>query len=264
MSFHFSKSARLAIGFALLTAGTFALATAPTCTAQEAKAADAKDAKAEKPARRGRQRRQEEGFTPLLKGDAAADHWKAYGKEGWPEGWKLEKGVLHRHGSGGDLMSKNEYGDFDLKFAWKVSPGGNSGVMYRVSEEKEPAYFTGPEYQLLDDAKHKDGQNKVTSSGSLYAMYPPEKDVLKPAGEWNRSRILVQGDHVQHFLNGEKVVDVKLSGDDWDKKLAASKFATWPKFGKNAKGHIVLQDHGDEIWYRNMRIKDLTGKPAAE
>jgi hypothetical protein len=136
--------------------------------------------------------------------------------------------------------------------------------MYRVTESDEPAYLTGPEYQVLDDAKHKDGQNKLTSSASLYALYPPTEDVLKPAGEWNRSRIVVEGNHVRHFLNGKKVVDVEIGSDDWNKQLAASKFATWPKFGKNAKGKIVLQDHGDEVWYRNMRIKDLTGKPASE
>jgi hypothetical protein len=232
-----------------------------SCVAQDSKAgAEAK------PERRGRLRgrRQEAGFNHLLKGDGAADLWKGYGKDGWPDGWKIEDGVLHRHAAGGDLVSKKEYGDFDLRFAWKVSPGGNSGVMYRVSEEKEPAYFTGPEYQVLDDDKHKDGQNPVTSTGSVYAMYPPAKDVSKPAGEWNRSRILAEGNHVQHFLNGEKVADVELGSDDWKEKLAASKFATWPKFGKNERGHIVLQDHGDEVWYRNMRIKELTGKPTAE
>jgi hypothetical protein len=117
---------------------------------------------------------------------------------------------------------------------------------------------------VLDDAKHKDGQNKLTSSGSLYALYPPSEDVLKPAGEWNRSRIVVEGNHVRHFLNGKKVVDVEIGSEDWNKKLAASKFATWKGFGTNAKGKIVLQDHGDEVWYRNMRIKDSTGKPAAE
>lgn len=253
MSFHFPNWRRQTVCLALLSALVFVASCEHLTFAQETKA--------ERPRRAGRGDR-EVGFTPLFKGES--ENWKAYGKEGWPEGWKFEDGVLHRHASGGDLASKGEYGDFDLRFGWKVSPGGNSGVMYRVTESDEPAYLTGPEYQVLDDAKHKDGQNKLTSSASLYALYPPTEDVLKPAGEWNRSRIVVEGNHVRHFLNGKKVVDVEIGSDDWNKQLAASKFATWPKFGKNAKGKIVLQDHGDEVWYRNMRIKDLTGKPASE
>ena len=253
MSFHFPNWQRQTVCLALLSA----LAVVASCE----HLAVAQETKAERPRRAGRGNR-EVGFTPLFKGET--ENWKAYGKEGWPEGWKFEDGALHRHAGGGDLASKDEYGDFDLRFGWKVSPGGNSGVMYRVTESDEPAYLTGPEYQVLDDAKHQDGKNKLTSSASLYALYPPTEDVLKPAGEWNRSRIVVQGNHVQHFLNGTKVVDVEIGSDDWNKQLAASKFATWPKFGKNAKGKIVLQDHGDEVWYRNMRIKDLTGKPAAE
>jgi hypothetical protein len=253
MSFHFPTVRRHSLYLSLLAV----VAVAASCE----QLAVAQETKAERPARRGRDR--EVGFTRLFEGDGA-EHWKAYGKEGWPEGWKFEDGVLHRHASGGDLASKKEYGDFDLRFGWKVAPGGNSGVMYRATESSEPAYLTGPEYQLLDDDKHKDGQSPLTSSASLYALYPPTEKVLKPAGEWNRSRIVVEGNHVRHFLNGKKVVDVEIGSDDWNKKLAASKFATWPKFGKNTKGKIVLQDHGDEVWYRNMRIKELTGKPAAE
>ncbi|QDT72757.1 3-keto-disaccharide hydrolase [Lacipirellula limnantheis] len=256
MSYRFHNWRRQSACFALLAALVFVA----TCE----QAAFAQETKAERPGRaRGRRGEREVGFTPLFKSDGT-EIWKAYGKEGWPEGWKLEEGVLHRHAAGGDLMTKQEYGDFDLRFAWKVSPGGNSGVMYRATESSEPAYMTGPEYQVLDDAKHKDGQKKLTSAGSLYALYPPTENVLKPAGEWNRSRIVVEGNHVQHFLNGTKVVDTEIGSDDWNQKLAASKFATWPKFGKNAKGHVVLQDHGDEVWYRNMRIKDSTGKPAGE
>jgi hypothetical protein len=94
-------------------------------------------------------------------------------------------------------------------------------------------------------------------------LYPPTKDASKPVGEWNRSRIVLKGNRVRHFLNGEEVVDVELGSEDWNKRVAESKFAAWPKFGKNKKGHIVLQDHGDEVWYRNMRIKKLDGEESA-
>ncbi len=203
----------------------------------------------------------EDGFTRLFEGDKEKT-WVGYGKDTWPEGWVLSEGVLHRKAGGGDLQTVEEFGDFDLRFGWKIAPGGNSGVMYRVSREKGPAYETGAEYQILDDAAHQDGKSPLTSAGSLYALYPPAKKVVKPAGEWNKSRIVVEGNRVRHFLNGEKVVDVEMGSDDWKKQLAASKFASWPKFAKNKRGHVVLQDHGDEAWYRNMRIKRLDEKAA--
>ncbi|HEX6962081.1 MAG TPA: DUF1080 domain-containing protein [Lacipirellula sp.] len=196
------------------------------------------------------------GFVKLFEGDKDKT-WVGYNKDAWPEGWELKDGILHRTGSGGDLQTVEEYGDFDLRFGWKVSEGGNSGVMYRVSREKGPAYETGPEYQILDNARHRDGGSPLTSSASLYALYAPSKDVVKPAGKWNKARIVVRGNRIQHYLNGEKVVDAEIGSDDWNKRLAESKFATWPKFAKNQRGFIVLQDHGDEVWFRNMRVKRL-------
>lgn len=265
MTFHFSPLRRAAVVICALAAwapsGVLSTATAADDTAIE-KPADQKKAGTRATGKKAGKKK-EAGFTPLLEGDAQ-ETWKTYGKEGWPEDWKLENGVLHRHAGGGDLMTKKEYGDFDLRFAWKVAPGGNSGVMYRASESKEPAYVTGPEYQLLDNAKHADGKSPLTSTGSLYALYAPSEEVMKPAGEWNRSRIVVNGKHVQHFLNGKKIVDVEVGSDDWNKKLAASKFATWGKYGKNDRGHVVLQDHGDKVWYRNMRIKELGENEAAK
>lgn len=263
MTFYFPKLRAATILFCVLAVcapvGVVSLATADDAALE--KPADKKPGR--RAGRRAARKNKEVGFTHLLAGDSQ-EAWKGYGKEGWPEGWKLENGVLHRHAAGGDLMTKKDYGDFDLRFGWKVSEGGNSGVMYRASELKEPAYVTGPEYQVLDNAKHADGKSPLTSTGSLYALYPPSEDATKPAGEWNYSRILVKGKHVQHFLNGKKIVDVEVDSDDWNKKLAASKFATWPKYGKNDRGHVVLQDHGDQVWYRNIRIKDLGAKEAAK
>jgi hypothetical protein len=129
--------------------------------------------------------------------------------------------------------------------------------MYRVSQEKDPAYYTGPEYQIIDNVKNGDGASPDTSAASVYALHAPSKDMTKPAGEWNESRIVVAGNHVEHYLNGEKVVDYELGSDDWCRRVAASKFAAWKKFGTNRRGHIVLQDHGFEVWYRNVPVKDL-------
>jgi hypothetical protein len=204
--------------------------------------------------------KKENGFVALT-GPDAREHWSGYGldksKDTWPSNWEFADGALHCKGGGTDLKSRQQYGDFDLRFEWKVSPGANSGVMYRVSQEKDPAYHTGPEYQVVDNARHPDGKNPETSAASVYALYTPSKDMTKPAGEWNKARIVISKNHVEHYLNGAKVAEYDLGSDDWNKRVAASKFAAWKKFGTNPRGHVVLQDHGDEVWYRNVRIKSL-------
>lgn len=202
----------------------------------------------------------ESGFASLTTHDGR-EHWLAYAndkaKDSWPPNWELVDGALHCKGGGADLKTRQQYGDFDLRFEWKVSPGANSGVMYRVSQEADPAYYTGPEYQIVDNVGHADGANPKTSAASLYDLYAPNKDMTKPAGDWNTARIVVSHNHVEHFLNDKKVVEYKLGSADWKKQVAASKFAEWKKFGTNRRGHVVLQDHGDQVWYRNVRIKSL-------
>lgn len=155
-------------------------------------------------------------------------------------------------------MTKDQFGDFELRFEWKVSPGANSGVMYRVSETEPASYMTGPEYQVLDNAKHPDGRRAETSAASLYALYPAVGAAAKPVGEYNEARIVVRGKHLEHWLNGKKVVETEINGEDWNKRIGSSKFKGWKKFGQNAEGHIVLQDHGDRVWYRNIRVKKLS------
>ena len=227
---------------------TVALAAAWSCAATAAAAAPSKE---------------KSGFVALT-GHDGREHWLGYGrdkaKNSWPENWEFVDGVLHAKGGGADLKTREQYGDFDFRFEWKVTPGANSGVMYRVSQESDPAYYTGPEYQVLDNARHADGANPETSAASVYALYAPSKDATKPAGEWNEARIVVSGNHVEHYLNGEKVVDYQLGSADWNQRVAASKFAAWKKFGVNRRGHVVLQDHGNEVWYRNVRIKSLDGE----
>jgi hypothetical protein len=195
-----------------------------------------------------------------LLGDNHQELWRGYKEKTWPKGWKLENGVLARTGSGGDLMTVATYGDFDLQLEWKISTGGNSGVMYRVSTGDNAPYFSGPEFQLLDDEAHPDSAKTETSTGSLYALYGRKHDVAKPVGEWNSARIVLRGNHVEHWLNGKKVVECEMGSDDWNRRVKNSKFAEWAKFGKNREGHIALQDHGNPVWFRNIRVRRLKSK----
>jgi hypothetical protein len=154
-------------------------------------------------------------------------------------------------------MTDEEFANFELALEWKIAPGGNSGIMFRVTEDAEATYHTGPEMQVLDDSAHEDGLSRLTAAGSNYALHPAAAGVVRPAGEWNAVRLVVNGAHVEHWLNGVKVVDYDLWTPAWDSLVAASKFAEWPGYGRAPKGHIVLQDHGDQVAYRNIRIKVL-------
>lgn len=188
----------------------------------------------------------------------SADNFRGYRKGAMPEsGWEVVDGTLHHKagGGGGDIVTRGRYGDFELEFEWKVAEGANSGVMYRVSEEESAPYLTGSEYQILDNAKHADGKNPKTSAGAIYALYACEKDVTKPVGEWNQTKIVLKGKKVEHWLNGTKVVEAEIGSEDWKARVADSKFKDWPKFGTKDLGSIVFQDHGDDVWYRNIRIK---------
>lgn len=175
-------------------------------------------------------------------------------------GWKMQGKSVHFDGSGGgDIVTVETYDNFELQFDWKISEGGNSGVMYRVSLGDAAPYMSGPEYQVLDDAGHADGKKASTSAGALYAMYEPTEKKPRKAGIWNSTKIIVDGNKITHYLNGTKVVEAEIGSADWNSKLEASKFKDWEKFAKNSSGHIAFQDHGDEVWYRKIRIKRLAG-----
>jgi type 1 glutamine amidotransferase len=202
---------------------------------------------------------QQEKFRPLFDGKTATG-WRGFKKDAFPaQGWEIVDGALHakEHGGGGDLVTVDEFGDFDLRFEWKVAPGSNSGVMYRTGEQTDAPYMTAPEYQVLDDDKHPDGKDPRTAAAALYGLYPCNNKALHAVGQWNSGRIVVRGNHVEHWLNGVKGVEAELDSADWKQKVAASKFAAWPLFGTLAKGRIDLQDHGDEVWYRSIRIREL-------
>jgi len=199
--------------------------------------------------------------TVVLFDGKSLDHFRGYHKEAIGAGWKVEDGTLYFDGTkgSGDIVTKQEFENFVLKFQWKISEGGNSGVMYRVSLGDERPYLSGPEYQVLDDAKHRDGKKPSTSAGSLYALYAPQNKQLKEVGQWNTSKIVLNGNKVEHWLNGTKVVDAEIDSADWKEKVEASKFKTWEKFGKNAKGHLCFQDHGNKVWYRSITV-DVLGE----
>jgi hypothetical protein len=193
----------------------------------------------------------------LLFDGKTTDGWRGYKKDKMPDGWKVEDGALARAGGGGDIVTVDQYDNFEFTLEWKISEGGNSGIMYHVTEEFGAPYETGPECQVLDNAKHGDGKNPLTSAGACYALYPPAKDVTKPVGEWNLVKIVCKGPHVEHWLNGVKLLEYENGSDEWIKKIEGSKFKAWPKFGKCPKGHIDLQDHGNLVWFRNIKIHPL-------
>jgi hypothetical protein len=196
------------------------------------------------------------GWHPLFDGKSTAG-WRGYKKAEMPRGWQVVDGALTRVGEGGDIITNDQFANFELALEWKVAPGGNSGIFYRVTEEGDQSYHSGPEMQVLDDARHKDGGSRLTSAGSLYGIYGAPAGVVKPAGEWNAVRIVVNGSHVEHWLNGVKVVDYELGGPDWEKRVGEAKFKEWPAYGRAKRGHIALQDHGDWVAFRNIKIKVL-------
>lgn len=200
----------------------------------------------------------EKGFVSLFDGRTTSG-WHVYKGTSVPSGWTATDGALtFTPGSeGGDISTDGLYGDFDFRFEWRISEGGNSGVMYRADEGHPAAYNTGPEYQILDNLKHPDGKKKETSASSCYAMYPSIGTQVKPVGQWNSGRIVARGNHIEHWLNGVRGVSYTIGSADWKHRAEKSKFNLMIDYGTVKKGHIVLQDHGNVVAYRNLRIKVL-------
>ncbi len=202
-----------------------------------------------------------EGFVPLFDG-STLDGWRLYRQQQRPvRGWRVVDGAITRVAADGDLVTERTYADFELRLDWKVAPKGNSGIFYRASESEPAIYHSAPEYQVLDNLGHPDGKDAKTSASAAYGLFAPAKSVARPAGQWNSARIVARGAHVEHWLNGEKVVEYALWSPAWKALVAASKFKEWPAYGQARTGHIGLQDHGDEVAYRNIRIKVLGPSP---
>jgi hypothetical protein len=197
------------------------------------------------------------GWQYVIKGKSAP-LLRGWEHPGLPAGWTVHDGVLSKTGPVEDLESTKPYKDFELELEWKIGKGGNSGIFYRATHQYDHIYWTGPEYQLLDDANTADGKSRLTAAGSVYAVYPAPAGVVHPYGHWNHSRIRVRGHHVEYWLNGRKIIDYQLGSPDWKKRVAASKFSAYPGYGLAPAGVIGLQgDHPGSIEFRNMRIREL-------
>lgn len=185
---------------------------------------------------------------------------RGYGGESFPPSWVVEDGELHAlPGAGVDLITRDTFADFELEFEWRVSPGGNSGVLYRVTESDAPSWTSGPEYQVLDDARHPDGRDPRTSAAALYGLIAPNADKrVEPAGAFNAGRIVVSGGRVEHWLNGSLVLEYEWGGADVRSLIDASKFRGTPGFMAADEGAVVIQHHGEEVWFRSIRIRPLT------
>ena len=202
----------------------------------------------------------QDGWKPLFDGKTT-NGWHNYKKTTVGPGWLIANGILSRTAdttvAAGDILTNDKYRNFDLALDWRISEGGNSGIMYRATEDNDYIWQSGPEMQILDDARHSDGKLTITSAGSAFAIYPAPRGVVHPANEWNSARIVIRGNHVEHWLNGTKLFEYELGSADWMAKVAASKFKSMPNYGKSPDGYIGLQDHGDKVEFRNIRIKVL-------
>ena len=193
----------------------------------------------------------------------STDAWRGYSRDTFPTGcWVIEGDTL-KTVSGGkqpcDLVTREPYRDFELELEYKLTPGGNSGVLYRVAElPGEPSWHSGPELQILDDDKYRQNSPK-NWTGSLYDLIAAPRDkVVKPVGQWNKVRVLVRDNHVEHWLNGKKVVEYELGSDALETLIAGSKFKDMPRFAREPEGYIALQHHeGGDVWFRNVRVRRL-------
>jgi len=198
-----------------------------------------------------------ERWENLLANDSLAA-WRNYQSQNISDGWSVSNGTLQKTGrNAGDLITREQYSDFELELEWRVENGGNSGIFFRATEAEPRIYLSAPEVQILDDNHHKDGRSPLTSAGSNYALHPAPRGVVRSAGAWNQVRLRVEGDQVSQWLNNQLIVEYQLGSEDWQQRVANSKFAKWPSYGKAASGHIGLQDHGDPVAFRNIRIRRL-------
>ncbi len=205
------------------------------------------------------------GWRLLFDGKSTAG-WRGYKSKTVPDSWKVESGSLlsrrQQGASSGDIITTDQFDDFELLLQWKMTKGNNSGVIYRATEQHDQVWQSGPEYQILDNAGHLDGLNPQASAGACYAVFPPAKDVTRPLGAWNQTRLLAQGKHVEHWLNGEKLLEYDIDSERWKAHVKTSKFFLTAygqgDWGQAERGHIGLQDYGGAVEFRNIKIRALS------
>jgi cytochrome c len=203
----------------------------------------------------------------LLFDGKALNGWHTYGKNATGKSWIVQDGAIHLNvgpnhqaADGGDILTAGEYANYELKLEWKVAPCGNSGIIYNIKEDPAKYQYgweTGPEMQVLDNTCHPDARIEKHRAGDLYDLISCRTETVRPAGQWNAVRLVNRNGKVEHWLNGRKVVEVDMTGEDWAALIAGSKFKDMPDFGKATQGKIALQDHGDKVWYRNIKIRTL-------
>ena len=196
------------------------------------------------------------GWKLLFDGKSLAG-WRGYKTEA-PNGWSVQNGALVLEaGRKGDLVTQQQYGDFELSLEWKISEGGNSGIIYRAGLGDQAPARSGVEYQLLDNTRAKDNKVGTHHAGAIYDLVAPPKDLTRPVGQWNEARVRIKGWKIEHWLNGTKVAEADLASPAGKAMIQASKFKTWTRFATLERGHIVLQDHGDAVSFRNVKIREL-------
>jgi hypothetical protein len=183
--------------------------------------------------------------------------WRGFRADTMPSGWKAVDGALTRVAPAFDIITRDQFTNFELTLEWNIAEGGNSGIMYRVTEAEDQTFWTGPEMQVLDDDRHPDGKQRLTAAGSCYGLYPAPLGVVRPAGEWNRVRLIVNGNHVEHWLNGVKIVEYEFGSPDWEWLVANSKFGAHAGYGRAKRGYIALQEHGEKVAFRNIKIRQI-------
>lgn len=203
-----------------------------------------------------------EGWKLLFDGKTK-NGWRYYQNKP-SKSWEVSNGTLHSKGGASnygsinaDLMTKDQYDNFELSIDYKISPKGNSGILYLVTEDYESSYLSGPEYQVIDDINFPEKIEDWQKTGANYAMNPAPAAQPNPAGEWNTARIVVNKGHVEHWLNGKKIVEYEIGSEEWKKNKMEGKWKDAAGYGMAKKGYIALQDHGSEAWFKNIKIRKL-------
>lgn len=196
------------------------------------------------------------GWVLLFDGTANLEHiWTGWGQDTVPDHWQVVDGCLVNRGGSTDLVTRFRIRSYELKLEFRVTAGANSGIFIRADDRFAAPNMTSPEFQILDNERHPDGRNPLTSLGASYALFPPMYDVAQEAGRWNRVHIIVNGDHVQFYLNKMKIVEYDMTSDEFREALARSHFASHEHYGKLESGQIVLQAHTGEVWFRDIKIR---------